>query len=215
MQTAERRFLQLGWVFAAAFGAVLLGGGFQAPALKIGVVDISRVVEESATGKEIQTNFRQMQKVREDLLEFIDTNRVLTTEQAQRLRDLSVKLNPTPEEKAEADRIRAEVVASNKKWAELSTKASGLTAEERTLLEDYARRSQAMAEFADRLLKQFTNEIQGWAADQKVKSLQQARLAVQEVSKAEGYTVVLEVGIAPFGANDITDASLKAMDAKK
>ncbi len=206
---------QMGWVVAAAFAAVTFASGFQTPSMKFGVVDIAKVVENSSYGKETQTMFRQMQASREGLLEFIDTNRVLTTEQAQRLRDLTIKTNPTNEEKAELERIKAEVITANKKWAELSTKAAGLTAEERTLLEDYARRSQAMSEFADRLLKQFTNEIQGWASDQKVKGLERARTSVQEVAKAEGYNVVFEIGIAPFGANDLTDAALKAMDAKK
>jgi Skp family chaperone for outer membrane proteins len=213
MKYSEQRFLQLGWVFAAALLAVVVGGGFQASSVKIGVVDITKVIEDSGYGKETQAAFRQMQKTREELLEFIDTNRVLTTEQSQRLRDLTIKPNPTAEEKAEMDRIKAEVVAANRKWAELSTKSTPLTPEERTLLEEYSRRSQSMGEFADRLLKQFTNEIQGWASDQKVKSLERARTAVQTVAKAEGYTVILEVGIAPYGASDVTEAARKAMDS--
>jgi Skp family chaperone for outer membrane proteins len=129
------------------------------------------------------------------------------------LRDLTVKPSPTNEEKAEAERIRADVVAANKKWAELSTKPN-LTAEERTLLEEYARRSQAMAEYAQRLLNQFTDEMQRWADRQKVASLERARAAVREVAKAQEYSLVLEVGVAPYGANDLTDEALKAMNAK-
>jgi Skp family chaperone for outer membrane proteins len=207
------RVAWLGWVLAAAFAAVLVGGGAQAPSLKVGVVDIARVVEQSEFGKGNQASFAALKTSRESLLEFIDTNRVLTAEQAQRLRDLTVKPSPTNEEKAEAERIRADVVAANKKWAELSTKPN-LTAEERTLLEEYARRSQAMAEYAQRLLNQFTDEMQRWADRQKVASLERARAAVREVAKAQEYSLVLEVGVAPYGANDLTDEALKAMNAK-
>ncbi len=207
-------FLQLGWVFAAALLAVLVGGGFQDASQKVGVVDISKMIEASDFGKGNQETFAKMRKSREDLLEFIDTNRVLTTEQATRLRDLAVKMTQTAEEKAEFERLKAEVIAANKKWTELSTKPN-LTAEERTLLEEYSRRSQAMGDFAQRLLNGFTSEMTGWADQQKLRSLEKARTAVQEVAKAQGYNVVFEIGIAPYGANDLSDASLVAMNAKK
>jgi Skp family chaperone for outer membrane proteins len=214
MDKSSRRleFHRLGWVFAAAFAGAAFMSAFQAPTLKIGVVDTAKLVEDSTLGKQTRATFRQMQTAREELLEFIDTNRVLTTEQATRLRDLTVKPILTKEESAERDRIRADVIAANKKWSELATK--NLTAEERTLMDEYARRSQAIAEFNERLLRTFTNEMQTFRDEQRMKGLEKARAAVREVSTAEGYTVVLEAGIAPFGANDLTDAALKAMDAK-
>lgn len=209
------RFLQFGWVLAAAFAAVALAGGFQAPSEKIGVVDISKVVEASDFGKANQESFNKMKADRETLLEFIDANRVLTTEQAQRLRDLAVKSTPlTDTEKAEQDRIKADVIAANKKWTELSTKPN-LGPDERTLLEEYARRSQAMGDYAQRLFQQFTSEMQSWADKQKLDSVEKARTAIQQVAKAQGYTVVFEVGVAPYGANDLSDDTLKAMNAAK
>lgn len=208
------RFANLGWVVAAVLGVVLAGSAFQDATQKTGVVDISRVVENSNYGKENQATFASMRQAREGLLEFIDTNRVLTMEQATRLRDLTVKANQTAEEKAELDRIKAEVVAANKKWTELSTKPN-LTAEDRALLEEYSRRSQMMSEVAQRLLNQFTNEMQAWADQQKLRSIERARAAIQEVAKAQGYSIVFEVGIAPYGANDLSDAALTAMNAKK
>jgi len=208
------RFLQLGWVVAAAMVGVAAAGGFQEKTDKIGVVDISRIVEASDFGKQNQASFEAMKRSREGLLEFIDTNRVLTTEQAQRLRDLAVKPTMTAEEKAEYDRISADVVAANRKWTELSTKPN-LTPEERTLLEEYARRSQTMGDFAQRLFQQFTNEMREWADKQKLASVDRARVAIQEVAKSQGYTVVFEIGVAPYGANDLSDQALAAMNAKK
>src|SRR5438045_1168944 len=114
----DTRFLQLGWVIAAACIAVMFGTGFRQTAIKIGVVDISKVVEGSDFGKANQATFNAMKTGRESLLEFIDNNRVLTNEQAQRLRDLWLKPNPTKEETAEMERIKADVVAAAKRSQE-------------------------------------------------------------------------------------------------
>ena len=210
----DTRFLQLGWVIAAAFIAVTVTGGFQAPALKIGVVDISKVVEGSEFGKVNQDSFTKMRMAREGLLEFIDANRVLTNEQAQQMRDLWLKPNATKEEIAKLDVLKADVVAAAKRSTELATKPN-MTPEERTLVEEYARRSQTMNDVAQRWFREFTSEMQGWADKQKLESIDRARVAIQDVAKAEGYTVVLEVGIAPYGANDLTPAALAKMNEKK
>ncbi len=210
----DTRFLQLGWVIAAAFIAVTVAGGFQAPAIKIGVVDISKVVEGSEFGKVNQDSFTKMRVSREGLLEFIDANRVLTNEQAQQIRDLWLKQNATKEELAKLDVLKADVVAAAKRSTELATKPN-MTPEERTLVEEYARRSQTMNDVAQRWFREFTSDMQGWADKQKLESIDRARAAIQEVAKAEGYTVVLEVGIAPYGANDMTAAALVKMNEKK
>lgn len=203
---------KLGWIAAAALGGILLASGFQDTAMKVAVVDLSDVVEKSNYGKANQETFAKMKKSREDLLQFIDDNRVLTNEQAQQLKDFATKETLTPADQAKVDSIKAEVVASNKKWTELSQKAT-LTPEDRTLLDEYARRSQSMDLVARRWFNDFTNEMQNWADKQKAASIVKARAAVQSVAKAQGYTIVFEVGVAPYGANDLTDAALKAMDA--
>jgi Skp family chaperone for outer membrane proteins len=208
----QTRFLQLGWVIAAAFIAVTVTGGFQTTAVKIGVVDISGVIEKSNYGKANQDTFTKMKTARESLLEFIDTNRVLTNDQAARIKELWLKPDPTAAETAELETKKAEVVATAKKSAELATKPS-MTAEERTLVEDYARRSQTMADVAQRWFREFTSEMQTWADKQKLDSLTKARAAIQDVAKAEGYTVVLEVGVAPYGANDLSDEVLTKLNA--
>lgn len=203
---------QIGWVAAIALIAISVASGFQDSANKIAVVDIAQVVEKSNHGKANQDTFAKMKKNREDLLQFIDDNRVLTNEQAQELRTIWSKDNPTADEKNKMERIKADVVASNKKWTELSGKAT-LTAEDRTLLDEYAKRGQNMELVARRWYNDFTNEMQGWADKQKVASIEKARTAIQSVAKAQGYTIVFEVGIAPYGANDLTQPALQAMNA--
>jgi Skp family chaperone for outer membrane proteins len=155
-----------------------------------------------------------MKASRESLLEFIDTERVLTNEQAQRIKDLSLKPNPTKEEAAELDRIKSEVTTAAKRSTELATKPN-MTPEERNLVEEYARRSQTMNDLATRWFREFTADMQTWADKQKLDSIEKARAAIQQVAKDQGYTVVFEVGVAPYGANDLSDLTLKAMNEKK
>lgn len=207
------KFSQLGWVAAAALIGVAVASGFQDTSVKIAVVDIAQVVEKSNLGKANQDLFGTMKKNREDYLQFIDEYRVLTNEQAQELRTLWLKDNPTADEKARMERIKADVVASFKKWNEIGTKTTSLTAEDRVLLDEYAKRGQAMELLARRLFNDFSNEMQGWADKRKVESIEKARVAIQSIAKAQGYTIVFEVGVAPYGANDLTTPALQAMNA--
>lgn len=209
----QTRFLQLGWILFAGIAGISMAGGFQDKTDKIGVVDITKVVEQSNFGKKNQDEFQKMKLAREGLLEFIDTYRVLTNEDAQRLRDLSLKVNRNATEDAEIERIKATVIASSKRFNELTTKAS-LTPEERTLVEEYARRSQTMNDVAQRWFREFTSEMSDWADKQKLESVTRARAAIQEIAKQQGYTVVFELGVAPYGANDVSGAALQAMNAK-
>lgn len=207
-------FDQLGWALAAAFAGIMLAGGFQVSSDKSGVVDIAKVVEQSTYGKSNQVQFAALKAAREGLLEFIDQTRVLTTEQALRLRELNLKEAMNEADKAESERIRADVLASAKKLQELSAKPD-LTAEERTLMDEYAKRGQTMNVTAQRWYGEFTDEMQTWADKRKLESVQKARDAIQQVAKAQGFTIVFEVGVAPYGANDLTDAALQAMNAAK
>lgn len=201
-------------VAAAAIMGVFIAVGFQDGAAKFGVIDMAKVVEGSDFGKQNQADFTAMKTSREGVLEFIDQYRVLTVEQATKIKDLSIKPNLTSGEKAELESAKSTVIAAFNKNKELALKAN-LTPEERNLIEEYARNSANMEQTAQRWLRDFTTELQAWADKQKVESLNRARAAVQEVAKAQGYTLIFEVGIAPYGANDITEASLKAMNAKK
>lgn len=208
------RFSHLGWILFSALLAVVFAGGFQAPTEKVGVVDISKVVEGSNYGKANQETFKKMKSAREALLEFIDNNRVLTVEQATSIRDLALKMDRQKPEDAKLDSLKADVIAQTKKWQELATKPN-LTSEERTLVEEYAKRAQTTADLSQRLFRDFTNDMQEWADKQKLASVSKARDAIQTVAKAQGYNVVFEIGVAPYGANDLTDAALDAMNAQK
>lgn len=199
---------------AAGLLGVMLGSGFQSPTLKLGVVDLNSVIDKSEDGKTSQKQFQSMKKSREGILEFIDQYRILTPEQAIRFRDLSLKTEPTKPEEAELERIKAEVIAASKKSQELAIKPN-LTPEERTLVEEYSRRSMNMNDLSSRWLREFTDEVQKYVADKKEENYVKARAAVNEVATKETYTMIFEGTVALFGANDITEQTLVAMNAKK
>lgn len=199
---------------AAGLLGVMLGSGFQSPTLKLGVVDLNSVIDKSEDGKTSQKQFQTMKKSREGILEFIDQYRILTPEQAIRFRDLSLKTEPTKPEEAELERIKAEVIAASKKSQELAIKPN-LTPEERTLVEEYSRRSMNMNDLSSRWLREFTDEVQKYVADKKEENYVKARAAVNEVATKETYTMIFEGTVALFGANDITEQTLVAMNAKK
>jgi len=208
------RFLQLGWVIAAAMIAVTVAGGFQAPAIKIGVVDVTRVIEQSDFGKTNQEAFAKMKAAREGLMEFVDTYRMVTPEQAQRMRELGLKTNPSKEETTELDKIKATVIAARKRSTELGTKTN-LSPEERVQVEEFARRSDEAVQLNARWFREFNQDMQAWADREKIDSVERVRRSIQEVAKKDGYTVVLEAGVAPYGANDIFDETLKAVNDKR
>jgi Skp family chaperone for outer membrane proteins len=208
------RLVQLGWVLFLAALAVLVTGAFQGPTEKEGTADINRLMDESDFGKSIKDTLDKMRASREDVLTFIDQNRVVTIEQATQIKDLTLKPTRTKEEQAKLDSVKADVVASNKKWTELSTKPN-LTPEERTLLQDYADRAQKANEIGNRMLDDFKSDIEAWIEKQKAECNKRSRAAIQEVAKAQGYTMVYDSVFVPYSANDLTDAVLTAMNNSK
>jgi Skp family chaperone for outer membrane proteins len=207
------RIYKFGSALALLLMGILVGGGFQAATEKTGVVDINSLIETSNFGKSVRETLDKMRSAREDVLGFIDSNRVLTLEQATRLRDLTLKMDRTAAESAEIDTLKAQVVVANKKWMELATKGT-LTPEERTLQQEYADRAQKMSDLGTRWVRDFTNDIDAWLDKQKADSASRAREAINATAKAQGYTMVYDKAFAPYGANDITDPSLAAMNAK-
>lgn len=210
----KERFLQLGWVLFLSLLAVVSVVGFQTPVEKVGVADINRLMDQSDYGKSLQAQLDKMRSARQDVLSFIDQNRVLTVDQATQIRDLSLKPSLTKEEQAQLDSLKATVVAANKKWTELATKTN-MTPEDRTLVQDYSDRAQRMAELGSRWVRDFSSDLAEWAAKQKAEGNQRARAAIHEVAKAQGYTMVYDSVFVPYGVNDLTDTALTAMNAKK
>lgn len=201
----------LGLAVLALVAAIV---GFQGQDSKIGVVDFSGIIEKCDFYKQNSDQLEQMKAVREGLLEFLFTYKAATMEQATRLKELTVKDAPTAAEKTEMQQIKDAVMGSDKTWKELTLKSTH-TADETQKLRELASRRQATDELIPRWQQEFEGELQSRYAKVRNDTIDRAREAINQVAKAQGYTVVLRSDVAPYGANDLTDAALKAMNAKK
>ncbi|MFY9233197.1 MAG: OmpH family outer membrane protein [Fimbriimonadaceae bacterium] len=207
----------LGSVIAVAVvGAALFmfAAGFQDSATKIGVVDLGKVVEMSDMTKQLQSDLQGMVRARNDLLVFLDTNKVASQEQTLKLKELWLKTTTTAAEKTELDAVKAAVLKSYQKYLELQQKPSPTT-DETTLLNEFGARVRANALTVQRLDGEFAQEMQDKRRELLQKVVDKARLSVQEVAKAGAYSAVFDIQVAPYGANDLTEATMKAMNAKK
>ncbi len=207
------KFEKLGWVIAAAVLGLMAASGFQIGTDKVATVNLQTLIDTSNLGKANAATFDKMKDARESLLRFMDENRVLTTDQVTQLRTLMLKDNLTPEEKAKLDLIKAEVVVQAKRNTDLSTKAN-LTPEERQLLQEYSSRSASIEQLENQWIDEFRAEMQQWGIDKKVQSLEVAKAAAQTVAKAKGFSLVFDQSVALYSPNDLTDETLKAMNAK-
>lgn len=197
-------------VLAAGAWAAL---GLQNSAPKFGIVDIDRVVFDSEMGKRNAGKLDNAVKARQGVLDFLDTNRVATVEQVQKLRTLALKTDVTPAEKTDLEKVKADIVASSKSFDQLNQKASP-TDEERQLLTEYNTRRQnttaALQEWGPMFQQDLVNLREQMVSD----SIRAAETVIREVAQKQGYDVVFSSKSALYAANDVTDAVIKALNAK-
>jgi Skp family chaperone for outer membrane proteins len=73
--------------------------------------------------------------------------------------------------------------------------------------------AQSTEDMLDQLDNMLGRAMQDQAAAKQADVLNKARGAVQKVGKRDGYTLVMESNVAPYGATDVTDDALKVMDS--
>lgn len=198
-------------------GSVLAMGvvaGFGAQGTKMGVVDLAKVFNDSDYAKGQTDTLKSVGQIRQGMLEFADTYRAFTPEQANRFHDLGVKPNPTAAEKAEYEKIKNDVIASDKRLKDLQTKTSPTPAEA-AAMQELSRRAQTTQDSVQRWSREFNDELSQMQAKLRADALDRVRDAVKQVGTSQGYTIIFTTDMAPYGANDITADALKAMNAKK
>lgn len=200
-----------GWLVAGSLASIYLMTGFQGSTDKMAVVDIVKVAEDSNLGKTKQTTFAKQKATREALIEFIDKNRVIAADQIGRLRDLTLKDSPTDAETTELTKLKSDIQAKGKRLSDLQSKPN-LTPEERQILDDYSHQSQMTENYVNRWFQEFAAEMQGNYNTQRQAVLDAARATAKTVAKAQACTLVFDSNAAPFGAIDITDATLQAIN---
>jgi Skp family chaperone for outer membrane proteins len=205
---------KLGWVCSGLMVVLFASTGFQAKTDKIGIVDMNRVFRESGFFKTQSDSLRSLAESRKAIVEFVRTYPVFTPEQATRFKEISIKPVPTAPDKAALEKIKQDVMAANKKFNDLNTKANP-TPDEVAQIKEYVNRTQAMAGTLERWAREFEDEFGDSQDKAQRDASDRVRAAIKEVGQKQGYTLVLSQDSAPYGANDLTTEALKSMDSKK
>lgn len=210
----KKRISVLGWVVAGALGITMLASGFQAGTTKIGVVDMQRILADSAAGKKMRDDMSTQVNLRQGLLEFVNTNKVLTNDQAARLKDLTLKAGATQADKDALEKLKSDIRAEAKKFNDLMVKPT-LTDTERTSFNELNSRRQASDGLLTQWNQEFSNDLTNLQDEMIGNVLKKARDTIQAMGKKDGYSVVFPTTVAIYGANDLTDAAIKAVDEAK
>jgi Skp family chaperone for outer membrane proteins len=213
----KSRMDQVGWIVAAAIAGVILSSGFQLTAEKTGVVDLGQIVNKSNQWQTSSKAFDALKASRQSLLDFVAANPVVSSEQAKQLHDLTVKDGQTDADKATITKIEGDATAASNMFDALSKKPS-LSQEEKSQADEYRLRAEAMlgqdGTFS-RWKAEFSEELGDWSEKHRTECVNNARNAVSQTAKAQGFTLIFDKAVAPYGANDLTDAALQAMNAQK
>lgn len=197
----------------AGFLAIGMGlTGFQAGNEKTGVVDLNSVIQKCTFGIKSTEQLNNQLKIRRGLIDFVMTYKVLTREQAERLRELTLKSGATEEDKKQIEKIKADVIESDRRRNELSQKPN-LTEADSAMLRDYSQRALAMEELVNRWSQTFQDDLEELQSKAREDSVAKAKESLDIVAKAGGYTIVMESTVAPFGVNDLTTAVINKMNA--
>jgi len=210
----NKRISALGWIMAGALGITMVASGFQATGVKIGIVDMQRILADSAAGKKMRDDMSTQVNLRQGLLEFVNTNKVLTADQAGKLKDLTLKPGATQADKDALEKLKSDIRAEAKKFNDLMVKPT-LTDTERTAFNDLNSRRQASDTLLNQWNQEFSNDLTNIQDEMIGNVLKKAREAVQAMGKKDGYSVVFPNTVAIYGANDLTDQAIKAVDEAK
>ena len=205
---------RLGWVAAAALAGGMIGMGFKAPGDKTGTVDIAKVFKDSEYAKKQTEGLRGQVKARQDVIEFVRSNRNIKVEDAQKLKDLSVKDTKTPADDAEVLRIKTDAAAAETKARELQT-VDKPTAAQLSQLNEFTQRKDATGQLLDKWSRDFQEEFQQKQEKMSADTLQRVRDAIQQVGHDQGYSIVFSQDIAPYCPNDLTTDAMSKMNSKK
>ncbi len=210
----NNRFAMLGWLVAAAMAVVTFGSGFQPAQEKTGVVDLNKVIQDSDLGKNNTSRLNQSLRVRRDLIDWITTYNVATGEQAEEYRRLMLKEPANEADRAAMKKIQDDVAASDKRKSDLLTKTT-LTDADRSLLADYQQRMRINENRAATWEKEFSMQLNELRDSLQSEVIQKAKDALKAVAQQQGFTTVLESTVAPYGANDVTNATIQSLNTRR
>jgi len=207
---------RMGWAVSGALALVLagmVGSGFQAQAPKFGSVDLAKVFTDSDMRKTLDSQLRTLGENRKGVLDFLAAYRAITSEDAIKFHDLSIKDNQSAADKAEIERIQSAAKATDQKYRDLQTKPNPTDAE-KTQLNEFTTRVQNNTALIQKYQEEFSDDVQQRSQKMRSDTLDKVKAAVADVAKKQGYTVILSDESAPYTANDVTAEALAAMNKK-
>jgi Skp family chaperone for outer membrane proteins len=200
-----------GWLIAAVLAGMMLGSGFQDGKEKYGVVDLRRVIVESKIDKEISGKVEAARKARVAVFNFIRDHRVITEEQASKLRTLELKETRTDAENTELTELKAAIDNAGKDYERLNGIPTPTEAERQQLM-SLSRTFQNSGDILQQYQQDFVNEIESLGLKAQQEAVELAAKAAAAVAKTKGYTVMFSSTAVVFAANDITADAIKEAD---
>ena len=188
--------------------------GFKAPGDKTGTVDIAKVFKDSEFAKKQTEGLRAQVMARQAVMAFIRDNRNMKSEDASKLKDLSIKDPQTAADKTDIDRIKADAQKAETTARELQTKEKPTPAE-LALLDDFTKRKDATGQLLEKWQQDFQTEFQAKQQKMSDDTLQKVRESIEQVGKDQGYSIIFSQDIAPYCPNDLTTEAMNKMNAKK
>jgi Skp family chaperone for outer membrane proteins len=214
MDTQQRHPLKspwAGWMAAGLLLVTLMASGFQSAQEKVASVDITEVLQKSKLGRESNEKLRSAYQQRSDVITFIMDNPVLTAEQAQTLRNLSLKENVTAQEKQQLEAVKVEIRTAANQRASLASKA-GRTAEEDALLNSLNQRVQTAGVVMEQFQQQFSEDMDRIESDLRNEAIGRVKTTTRDIARRNGFTQVFEAQVMIFAANDLTEQVIRAVD---
>jgi Skp family chaperone for outer membrane proteins len=165
------------------------------------------------TAKGLSESLKNAVSERENILAFLNANRLIKKEDIEKFRALSLKTGKTDAEKAELEKIKTSAVEAKKKFEDLQFKPSPNDADLK-LLDDFRNRQTASQEIGEKIVRDFQKEIEQIKSDNEKSLFDSYKGSVAEVGKKQGFTIIFDANIAPFAANDATEEVVKAATKK-
>ena len=195
-----------GWLVAAGLLGTVVGTGFQSADEKFGVVDLRNVIFNSKVNQEMSDRVESARQTRLTILQFMDTQLVLTEEQARRIREIELNEDKTDGDKTELESLQQAVIAAAKQFDEDNTNPSP-SETVRLRLQDYHQRRDTTQGLLQAWTQEFDRELAALLVQAEREAVDRAQVAAAAVAKREGYTIVFSSEAVAYAANDITEAA--------
>jgi len=196
----------------AILAVVLIGlAAFQNQTTKFGVVDLSAVADKSKLGEREKLAFDTFRREVNNILTFINNNKVMTAQQRDQLLTLWLAENSTDQQKQQLEQVKSAIQTASSRYAELVRKTNP-TPDELTELSEKSALAGVTQDVLPQIQNSLAQELQARAQEKQTSVLAKAREAAAKYGRQQGFTVIFDSNVAPYAANDVTDEVVKVMD---